>query len=296
MYPYNYSYETLALRSYSIDKIVKELRIASTNHSAIVRAEGEGTQRVNVLVDKKSDVPAFGHPVIFDNRIFIDARGLVAVTSASGDYRIKDKGEYHFRTFRAAVELAWADDEDFADQLIGASDLPLELYTRFVSEGITQRLGLDPETQARLAAVSGFFYLATVEGQVNDKIWQRNVAMVSRVTRIPAARIVEWFPEPLFFESIASFTNYVSEHLDNPRLNKLDPALLYGILANGWFTQHGSEVMGAALEFPATWVACCYYAVGDRNLRNSRIGKLIQRTSKGDRDVMFQRSVLSLLR
>ena len=295
MYPYNNSYEALALRSYALDKIIKELRLASAN-GEVQNADVPNMGMVRTLVDKKSNVPTFGHPIIIEDMVYIDVRSLVSVVSADGDYRIKDRGEYNFRVLRAALELYWSNDEDFKDSLVSASDLPLELYTKWFSEGITQRLGLDPETQAKLAVIAGFFYLNTVEGTINEVMWQRNIAMVSRVTRVPAQRVIEWFPNQLSFSSIEELTMYIREELNNPRLVKFDPALLFGILTTGWFTQHGSEVMGAALEIPAVWIACVYHAVGDRNLRKSRVGQLLQRIDKGDRTQLFQRSILSLLR
>ena len=295
MYPYSNPYEALALRSYSIDKIVKELRLANVN-GQVHSADIENFGFVRTLIDKKSDVPVFGHSVIFDETVYVDVRNLIGSVSANGEYRIKDRNEYNFRVLRAALEVSWSNDVDFRDNLISVSDLPLELYTKWFSEGITQRLGLDPETQAKLAVVAGIYYLGCVESEMNDKQWQRAVAMVARVTRIPAQRIVEWFPEPLSFHSVEELTMYLSQHLDNPRLGKMDSGLLYSILANGWFTHHGSEVMGTALEMPVTWIACVYHAVGDRALRNSRIGKLLQRVAKGDSGQQFQRTILSLFR
>lgn len=295
MYPYNNPYEALALRSYSLDKIIKELRLADAN-GEVQRAELDNMRFVRTLVDKKSSVPIFGHPIIIGDMVYVDVRSLVSATSADGEFRIKDKGEYNFRVLRAALELQWSMDEDFKDELISASDLPLELYTKWFSEGITHRLGLDPETQAKLAVIAGFFFLGCVEGEHNEKIWHRNIAMVARVTRVPAQRILEWFPTQLKFNSIEALTHYIADELDNPRLVKMDPALLFGILTSGWYTQHGSEVMGVALEMPVTWTACIFHAIGDRSLRKSRIGVLLQRVDKGDRSELFQRSILSLLR
>jgi hypothetical protein len=295
MYPYNNPYEALALRSYSLDKIIQELRLADAN-GEVHRADRDNMRFVRTLIDKKSNVPTFGHPIIIGDVVYIDARSLVAATSSTGEYRIKDQGEYNFRVLRAALEFNWSYDEDFKDALVSASDLPLELYCKWFSEGITHRLGLDPETQAKLAVLAGFFYLGCVEAEQNEKVWHRNVAMVARVTRVPAQRILEWFPTQLQFNSIEELTMYISNHLDNPRLGKMNPALLFGILSSGWYTQHGSEVMGVALEMPVTWIACIFHAVGDRNLRKSRIGQLLQRVDKGDRSELFQRSILSLLR
>jgi len=295
MYPYSNPYEALALRSYSIDKIVKELRIAKVN-GQVHNADYKGFNFVRTLIDKKSDVPVFAHSIISEDEVYIDARSLIGTVSAGGEYRIKDKGEYNFRVLRAGLELHWNRDADFRDNLISISDLPLELYTKWFSEGITQRLGLDPETQAKLAVLAGIFYLGCAEPEMNDRAWQRSVAMVSRVTRVPAQRVIEWFPEPLSFHSVEELTMFMRSGLDNPRLGKMEPGLLFNILANGWFTHHGNEVMGTAIEMPVTWIACVYHAVGDRMLRNSRVGKLLQRVSKGDSASDFQRAILSLFR
>lgn len=292
MYPYINPYETLTLRQFNIDKIVSGLRVANAEGQT-THADVKGFSHVTTLFDKHSDVPTFGHPIIVDGQVFVDVRGIVGV-SPDRQVRVKDKAEYQFRVLRAALELEWNKDEDFRDQLVSISDLPLEIYTKWFSEGITRRLGLGPETQAKLTAVAGFYYLQCVEGEVNERVWQRNVAIVARVTRIPAARLVEMFPEPLSFHSMTELTMYISEHLDDPRLGKMNNTLLYGILANGWYTQHGNEVMGVALEMPITWIACVYHAVGDRALRNSTIGRLLQRT-KTDQS-QFQRAILSLLR
>lgn len=295
MYPYNNPYEALVLRSYSTDKIVKELRIAGAQ-GQLRNAESKGLGFIKTLIDKNSEVPVFGHTVIFEDTAYIDVRGLISVTSSNGDYRIKDKAEYDFRVLRAALELSWNNDDDFRDNLLSISDLPLEIYTKWFSEGIAHRLGVDPETQAKLAIVAGMFYLGCIESEVNDKVWQRNVAIVSRATRVPAQRLLEWFPEQLHFSSVDELAMYIAQHLDNPRLAKMNSGLIYSILANGWFTQHGSEVMGVALEMPCTWIACIYHAVDSRALRNSRIGKLLQRSAKGDSAQQFQRAILSLLR
>tara|TARA_B100001057_G_scaffold463613_1_gene517787 strand:+ start:28831 stop:29712 length:882 start_codon:yes stop_codon:yes gene_type:complete len=293
MYPYQNSYEAIALRSYAVDKIISGLRLAKADRQ-LAGAETEGFGHVLTVVDKHSDLPFFAHPIVDGGDVYVDVRPLISVVSQHGDYRVKERAEYNFRVLRAAMELRWAESEDYRDQLTSISDLPLELYCKWFSENITRRLGLDAETQAILAGVAGFFYLSCVEKEMNDRVWQRNVAIVARVTRIPAGRLTQMFPDPISFQSLDELAMYMANEMDNPRLGKMNVGLLFSILTPGWFTHHGPEVMGVALEMPVTWMACVYHAVGDRALRNSNIGRLLQRT-KAD-PAQYQRAILSLLR
>jgi len=252
---------------------------------------------VLMLKDKMSETPSFAHPVKLEHAIVIDCRGLIANTDSMGGFRIKDQGEVDFRTIRAGIEHYWGMEEDNKDDLVTCSDLPLDIYTKYFSEGLTHRLGLDPETQGKLSVLAGLYYLSLCEEQMNDKTWQRNVAIVSRVTRVTASRIVEWFPEQLNFRTLEELTQYISgDALNNPRLRSVNPALIFGILGQGWFTQHGSEVMCAAIEFPPIWMACVFFAVDNRALRNSRISKLIQRSAKDGADELYRRALLSIIK
>lgn len=296
MYPFLSSYETLALRHFNLDAIHSGLREDSLRHELKPALGSFGY--IKTVVNKHSNTPQFAHPVVINKdgewECYVDMRGSVAQTSASGEFKVKDSREYNFRALRGALEHAWQMDE-VRDQLRVASDVPIEIYTRNISETLTQRLGLDPEHQAQLAVLAGFFYLGLFESSTDEKLYQKNLAIVARVTRVPASRILEWFPEPMDFENLEQFCYKAQEYIQTPRLKALNPPFMFAIFGNGWFTQNGNEVLCAALEFPPLWIACCYYAVDERAMRNSRIGKLLQRVSKGGQDRLFQRAVSTLI-
>lgn len=305
MYPILSSYETMALKPFVLDKILKG--IATDNlRGELSNSDMKGIAPIRVLQRKDSDTPAFAHPVIVtnneinsiygdDRQVIVDVRTMVSATYEG--VKIRDAREYQFRLVRAALEQTWQHDNARMD-LQMVSDIPMAVYCRLISEALTQRLGLDPQTQAKLAALAGIFYCQLFEGLPSPEAMSRNLAVTARVTRIPVATILEWFPmmaeEQPVFSSLHHWCGFASEQIGNPRLNKLNPAFLFASLGS-WPSQSGNEVMQCALEFPPTWVAMCYMAVDERSLRNSRIGRLVQNFNKGDETRLLQRGVNQLI-
>lgn len=305
MYPILSSYETMALKPFALNQILKG--IATDNlRGELSTSDMKGISPVRVLNRKESATPAFAHPLIVtnneisiiskgDRQVIVDARTMVSATYEG--IKIRDPREYQFRLVRAALEQHWQHDNARMDLQV-VSDIPMAIYCRYISEGLSQRLALDPETQAKLAALAGIFYCQLFEGLPSPEAMSRNLAITARVTRIPVSRILEWFPnmaeEQPTFTSLTHFCNYVVDQVANPRLGKLNPAFLFAAMGS-WPSQAGNEVMQCALEFPPTWLAMCYMAIDERSLRNSRIGRLMQGYSKGDEARLFQRGVSQLI-
>lgn len=298
MYPLEQSRESLALRVQVTHKIVQGLRVDQTRdldngNDTVTWDLRTGGHKLNMpmLVDKRSDTPAFFHPIKVDHNLISDARDLVSF-GPDGNMRVRDHRELYFRTLRAALEQHWIQSDDNKEDFLIASDIPMDLYCKNFSESIARTLGLDPEVQAKLAAGAAYFYISLFGiREFETKHHQR----VARVTRIPIERLMEWYPGIHGFDSLHNLCQYLVEVIDNPRLQKLSPAQLFNMMGNGWVGAAPVEVSTAALEYPPLWIAMIIVAADDRALRNSRVGKLVNRLPRDKDPRDFIRTIVSYI-
>lgn len=284
-------YETLPCASYSLDPIIKAVRVAKLGNYLAPMELSSGTKVTNcyMVTASSKEIPPFAHPITIkadersleDDYIVIDVRGFMRVDSL-GQYTITAKSDYDFITMRAFLQKVWNDEQP--NDILNCGNIQLTAWIRWVSESIAQRLGLDPVAQMRVAAIIGVYYLSLFKKDSEDikDSMLKMATQVARASYIPVEKVIEITEhlEPML--NVTDLCSTLAKAGETIRLEKFNPALLYGILCSGWFGANAREVVAAAIEHPPTWSALVFMSLTNRGYRNCAIARYVDSANKGD--------------
>lgn len=284
-------YETLPCASYALDPIIKAIKLAKLGGYLLPLelSSGIAVKNCYIVTAASKEVPPFAHPITIigdtnrleDDYIVVDGRGFMRVDSL-GQYTVSAKSEYDFMAMRAFLQKVW--NEGHPADILNCGTIQLTAWIRWVSESIATRLGLDPVAQMRVAAIAGVYFLSLYKKDSEDA--KDNIlkmaTQVARASYIPVEKVLEITEELEPMMNITDFCNTLATAGETIRLEKFNPALLFGILCSGWFGSNAREIVAAALEHPPTWAALVFMSLTNRGYRNCAIARYVEGANKGD--------------
>lgn len=297
---FNTPYETTPCASYVLKDSVSALKHALVSDDLQIARTVKGTplQGIYTVPSYLKGIAPFFHPLVFDHNgrqvVAIDTRAYLK-TNAAGQSVISQPAEYGFLLVRAALVKLWADGEQSA--LLAAADLPASVFMRWVSESLVRRLGLSPSDQQALVALSGFFYFSQFTNEpMTDERSHINVASrIARLTRVPVAVTLELLRDAGRVDSVFEFVELLKARVQSPRMENLNPGLLYAVLGGSWFGAAGREIAGVALEYPPYLAAMIYTAVNDRSYRKTGLNKLVEQLDRNQAGKTFSHQIAHLM-
>jgi len=290
---YNSPYETLACRAYNLNPIIKSLNTSLIEGNLTCAKLGDKTfHEVYLLTPLDKETPLFAHPITMERNGIeinvIDARGLIRVgKDDSSDFRVVQKADYNFQVARTILmEVA---KNNSPDDIKNIGDIAVVSFARYIADNIVRRLGLSPEDQAVITAITAFYYLCLFreEGPVDEREFNKMVEKVSRVTHLSATWIFERFPDPFVLTNISEYSQALADLVDSSRTNEINSAVLISFLGGGWFGANGRENMAVALEHPPTFLAMVYIALTDKSYRNAGVSRTVLLNDKNNLGKQF---------
>lgn len=269
-------YDTKVIRGTQMSETVKHLRLAFVE-GTLYQHEGN-LPGIYLVSPMNKEIKPFTHPVLIDQAgqqvVVIDVRAMIRPDGST--YKVVNHTEYNFNVMRAALTL-YGQRHNMED-IVNLSDLPLTVFSRYVSENITRRLNLNPEEQMKLAMVASFWYLSGARDteSFDERDLQRMVPKIARCTKLNAQWIFDNIEPIRYMGEVTDFIEVVKAMVPNRRLEQLDVALLYAMLGGGWFGFNSREVVAVGLEHIPTWNAIIYTAVIDRSFRKASIANVVQ--------------------
>jgi len=297
---YRNPYQTTTGKNYLLDKIITQLEESYIRSELLYISTENGN--IYIVTGQNENVPSFTHMINVEligsekTISVIDGRQFTRNKSNDSGFTITSSVDFNMAVLRAKLELS--SDVDFTD-LYTAGDLPLWVYTQWVSETISGRLGLDPESQLNVAILAAALYVSnhTVEQEWEDTVLARIITKVARVTNIPAARVLETLDGVKYIKNIREFIEYCYLHVDNSRIKTLNVGLVIQLLTSGsgWRGANAQEIIAASLEHAPTWHAVMYAAVDDRSYSKSRLTNYIKRFRANDGNKDYLRNLKTII-
>lgn len=298
---FNYTYETTVCSAYNLRetrtavlraKIDGELSSIKTQADHRLRHSFEVTPYVKT-------VPAFHHPLAvedIDRKIIYvaDQRPNMVITR-DGAQKVSQTSNYNFLILRTALEQLWNTDAREDMLLMGA--IPFRAYSRLLSENISRRLGLTPDVQQQLSALTGYFY----QCQFTDAkalSADEKLAMAIRIKNfvaIPTEVTLPLIDELPILTNMESFCDAVRLAVPNPRFEKLNPAFLISICGGVWFGPAAKEIVAVSLEYPPTFIAMVHTALNDRTMHGALFSKLVDQIARNSTAMEFNNALLALM-
>lgn len=292
------AYETLACRSYNISDIKKYLNLARID-GTLLEARTPGKSKVIrdvfVVGPDNTEVPAFSHPFRLEDKdevvYVIDGRPYLR--KGIDGFTITNVSEYNQLLIRAALSKDW---ETTPNSLLSLGDLPIIVFSRWMSNAITSRLGLTPEDQVKLMVVTLFYWYSLFRNDEFDDKDKNNIARkISKISYIPTNITMGLIDTIGYMEDVNAYIDTVIKVVGSTRLEKLNAGLLFSMMGGSWFGLNSKEIIAVAIEHPPTFVSIIAAALESRSYRKSIIGRLVLDNDKKQLGKTFTHSLYSML-
>lgn len=274
------SFDSKVNREFRLTTVLLEIKkshLVNTPHS-------EGSDIIFVT-DADTEVSSFQHP-IYDadaDVVYLDVRGY-SILDRNGAFRLKGDLDSDLLLLRGKLELAWM--HATANDLFTALGYSNEVFVRWLSETITQQFSLNPAQDTQLKVLIALYNIGQYYNNITEPaLITRYYRLISQQYYIDmqtveeiASRLTQTFPRDL-----SEFIAAVKEANISTRLSALNEVSMYNMLGGAWFfTANPGAVVGLALEYPPAFAAMVAMAVNFRVFKKTKIGGVVERTSRRD--------------
>lgn len=290
------AYDTTACRNVIMTPIIigiRQHRVASGDQ--LKMATNPLTEKdmwmVSTLVGGHAQIPAFGHPVLIPDENNEDSIPTVCVDVRNFTRRNQDGAvvvsatmDYYLAIVRGFFQDVWV--RYSPRDILTMGNYQITIYARWLSELLTKRYALPPETQMLLTILSGYFYLNMfLDDSVTELDNDEYIKMASQISRATyintedVLNVVEGLP---VLKSVEDYVNLIVKEAGTVRFEDLSVAALYTVVSGSWFGANAKEITFVALEHPPTFVAMVVQAAQERGYKNTVFGKIIEQYKRDD--------------
>jgi len=269
------AYQTSACAGTVTSKLVEALIRARIEN--YIRTEQGFTDLYLVRRDRYVDelVPSFHHPVVSEASgekfVYVDVRPYGKQSASTLDFEITNKDAYDAATLRGRLQQMWTTGGQAA---LRDMRLPAMAFPAWISINLTKRLNFGPAEQAKICILAGIYYLSLFSDEPVDKVIV--VTQVAKNTGIKPQVVEEVVDRYPYIANINEFCEAAKEEIQNVRLNNLNTATLFPIMAGTWYGANSAEITAVALEHPPTWIMMVYQAVTARSYYHSALAKMLE--------------------
>lgn len=305
-------FTTTVCKDYRVERIREE--ILKENISGVLGEQvetnpltGEDVKDTYVqLIDGRATaIPTFAHPLDINNDSSKDQKNNAhedeygEMTWFALDVRnftrldrnenmvISSQHDYKLHVIRALLSDYWLRNP--TEDMIALGNIQLRVFARWLTEVITRRLALEPDTQMRVTAIAAFYYLCLFyeEIDLDKKLTRRMARRIQEVLRLPSETIDEVMEEVGYMANAEDFVNALRNYGYSTRLEQMNLALLYTVVGGSWFGANSREVLAVSLEHPPTFISLLAMAFTQRGYRKTILGKATELATKKNEDKDF---------
>lgn len=252
--------------------------------------------------DNEAAIPLFDHPMVVDYQgekyLCTDLRLCLRKQESDDqpvDQRIRVRADYNLAKSRAALNLAWLNEDRGA--IKNSMSFSTRVFAAWIADTVSKTHALDFGDQTRLTILASLYYQTLFSDDVSGAMLSEDTLRRMTVhsigaTGAPSKDVFEVADSIKEFGGIGGFCAAVRGYypdgktklqkpiFDNLRLNEFSATGLYNILANSWYGTKSKELIAVSLEHPPTWMAVIYTAMTERSFNSSAIYRLAERYGK----------------
>lgn len=276
-------YETSVLRSYPVNKLKDQVEVqfiegalAPVMIQSAERADPNEQVLFEILPGNK-DIDLLQAPLLFNTRegarVVIDSRATKRAGRHGHEATVASPTDFRFAKESAILSYLWANEGPVAFSQMG--ELPIRVYARWVSEGISRKLGLDPGDFLRLQIVAAYYYVSSFMAEAPNP--QRVVgaaSLIGRALHIPMDKILPVIGECGQMANVNDLVNAMKGgESASPRLEHLTAGFVYTLLHPTWYGAHKAITVSIALEYPPVFLTMLLSAYTERSYHSSYFAK-----------------------
>lgn len=277
----------------------------------LARAEGvltngvvDGCPDLYAIVEadvRSKDIPTFEHPIRIEEPgrpeyWVIDLRSYSGKIKAAGG-KLPLEGGSGILVKRTLLEIYWNKFSGLSVQHAG--DLPMAVYSRWLSGLLATRCNLDAAVQAKVAILAAFYYCNQhiTEEQLTPKQHEAFCMRISRALRINPSDITTFLAPVKYIGNLGEFCDTLKSQVYSKSLAIIDPRFIYTITMTSWFGGTDARALvAAALEFPPVFIALVLAAGKEPLYRKTALSEIVKREARQLNYAQYAHIVEGMLR
>lgn len=277
------SFDTTINRKFQVSNILHEIK-----KSHLVNTAHKLSDNIVYVTDADNDVGPIPHP-LYDpgtDVVYIDVRGQ-AKLNQFGEITIPESLDMDLITTRAKLELAWVRlPRNDVYKTFGFAN---EIFVRWLTQLVAHRMGLHAGQQQELLIATALYNIGLYYDVIEDPaLVNRYLRVVSQTYYVDMESVIataERMPVK-FPRNLVEYLEAVHALEISPRLNSLNPLMMYNLLGGSWFmTNNPTAVVALAIEYPPAFAAMVYMATKYKLFKKTGIGQIVD---KADRKQNFE--------
>lgn len=301
------AYETTITKSFNIKKTIEAVQEAFiTAREQFVNPVDTETQKVisegvYLINPGHSEIPLFTHPL----EIEVNKKKFVAVDVRNFTRLKQDRSisitsplDYSFSTLRGILTQRWGDELQYKD-LSNIGIIPMRIFSQWITNIVTIRLGLTPDIQIRLAVIAAYYYYCLCFDDKNETFDEREkqkaIVTVTRATYADMANVTNILEPIEFLPNVDALVEAIKVHGNSLRYEQFNTAFLYTIINGSWFGSNAKEVLAVSLEHVPTWISLAWVCLAERGYKNTKIGQILYNVKSDEIDA-FIRNVAGIIK
>ena len=238
-------------------------------------------------------VPPFELPIIYptssdsrnqSHRVVVDVRQCGTIRNGSFGLTLAGTQEFKYKIKLAILGYIWAQGGQKA--IFGASDIPIRVFSNYISNLIANRFVLEPHQRLQVQAIAAWYYCCQFENGIHAS--ERHVYM-SKILRVMGAKVVsselieKWLGDAPEINNTVDFCDAIASSLEGGQLENLNLGTFNALLRSTCFiggAASGATIGQVAMEYPPAWIMLIVEAALNRGMNKTGIGLSIERMKK----------------
>lgn len=244
---------------------------------------------------EKLPINEFHRPIRFgrDNTTAIDLRPYINYVNIDDNNRLvlPNEGPVLLPVIEGALTHIWENDPGRRLSLYTSLPGAAMVYAQWIANAIYRRMSVDVATQAKLKILAGYHYYSCFIDKENiDK--NRLILILARASRVDGRIINDVIDNVELDGRIETFCDAVKNSGWSKKLESFNLGVLVALTSRSWWGNADSpEQCVVSLEYPPTFIATVYQAVGEKLARKTEIGEITRFLLKQSGGVDYKRSV-----
>lgn len=228
------------------------------------------------------------------NYLVGDARPFMR-KDRDGNTFVSNTMEFEFLQARLGLGSVWLSKGPA--ELRNISPIAQTAYATWISQTVSQRLGLDLGDMMRLRILSAFFWhcLFINKEEFKENEINRLSVVVAKAAKAPADETASLITRVGYIEDVVDFVNKIVLVMENPRFENFNVGLLNTVISGTWFGLGGKEIACVAIEHPPTFLAMVYASFGQRGYKMAGLTRVTELYKGPKGEAEFIRAVRRLI-
>ncbi|MNO55243.1 hypothetical protein D3C76_457290 [compost metagenome] len=294
-------WNSTVLRQHKLDKILSELAVAKAMGGLI--NDGPSVILVTPTAEK---VDAFTLPITSEEygdrkldasgAVFMDGRSYMRRENRSDTgYIVNNQMQADFFNRIGELTALWVREPSSRDDFMRAGDIAAQVYVRWISGTVADKLGVDLEVAREIQIITAVFYAQRFHS-AEDSLSQRGketfIKLIQRWTRHPIQIITSIVEELPYMALLEDYVKALQAHFSsNTRISQVNAGFLVLTLGRSWFGYGAMEIAGVALEYPPAFLALVEAAANAKVWRKTHLGKIVENLNQNRAAESFARSM-----